>query len=52
MLYQIFTQILNMGITASVVIAVVILIRAVMHRMPKKYLYMLWVIVGIRLPEA
>lgn len=49
MLYQIFTQILNMGITASVVIAVVILIRAVMHRMPKKYLYMLWVIVGIRL---
>ncbi len=49
MLYQFLTQILNMGITASVVIAAVLLIRGVMHRMPKKYLYMLWVVVGIRL---
>ena len=48
-MYQIFTQILNMSITASVVIVAVLLIRGVMHRLPKKYLYLLWGIVAIRL---
>lgn len=49
MLYQIFTQILGRSITASVVIVAVLLIRGLMHRMPKKYLYLLWGIVAVRL---
>ena len=48
-LSQIFMQILNMGITASVVIVAVLLARGCMHRLPKKYVYFMWLIVGIRL---
>lgn len=44
-----FNQILHMGATASIVILTVFLVRALMHRFPKKYAYLLWVIVGIRL---
>lgn len=44
-----FSQILRMGATASIVILTVFLVRALMHRFPKKYAYLLWVIVGIRL---
>lgn len=49
MLYQFFTQILNMSITVSFVITVILFIRSVMQKLPKKYLYLLWAIVGIRL---
>lgn len=49
MLYQLFIQILNMGITASVVIIAVLFLRLFMQRLPRKYTYMLWLIVGIRL---
>jgi len=49
MLYSLFVQILNMGITASVVILAVFAIRLFMRHLPKKYSYMLWLIVGIRL---
>lgn len=38
-----------MGATASIVILTVFLVRALMHRFPQKYAYLLWVIVGIRL---
>lgn len=48
-LYTLFIQILRMGATASIVILTVFLVRALMHRFPKKYAYLLWVIVGIRL---
>lgn len=47
--YQIFLTILNMGMTASVVIVAVLVARGLMSRLPKKYLYMMWLIVGIRL---
>lgn len=49
MLYQIFTNILAMGMTASVVITAVLFIRCLMYRLPAKYRYLLWLIAGIRL---
>lgn len=48
-LYKLFAQILNMSITASVVIITVMILRVLMHRLPRKYIYILWLIVGIRL---
>lgn len=48
-IYTLFIQILRMGATASIVIVTVFVVRALMHRFPKKYAYLLWVIVGIRL---
>lgn len=45
----IFLSILNMGMTASVVILAVLLARGMMRRVPKKFAYALWLIVGIRL---
>lgn len=47
--YRVFLTILNMGLTASVVIAAVLAARGLMGRLPKKYCYMMWLIVGIRL---
>lgn len=48
-IYQIFLTVLNMGLTASVVILAVLLARGFMYRLPKKYVYAMWLIVGIRL---
>ena len=47
--YEVFLSIVNMGLTASVVIIAVLIARGLMGRLPKKYLYMMWLIVGIRL---
>lgn len=44
-----FEALLNMSITGSVVIAVVILMRFLLRGMPKKYSYFLWGIAGFRL---
>lgn len=41
--------IFNMSITGSVVILVVILIRFVLQKVPKKYSYILWSVAGFRL---
>ena len=48
-LYQLFIQTINVSITATVVIVAVLLARAFMRRLPKKYSYFLWGIVAIRL---
>ncbi len=48
-LFEIFTNILNMSITVSPVILVVLLVRKMLWRLPKKYAFLLWIIVGIRL---
>jgi len=48
-LNSIFIQILNMSITASYCIVAVLLIRLVFNKLPRKYLYLLWLIVGFRL---
>lgn len=49
MVFRLFMGILQMGIDASVVIALVILARMLLGKAPKKYAYLLWIIVGIRL---
>lgn len=49
MWYHLFAEILNRGVVASVIILVVLIVRGVMCRFPKKYLYLLWMIVAVRL---
>lgn len=46
---SLFLKILNMSITASYVILVVLAIRLFLARAPKKFSYMLWSVVGFRL---
>lgn len=45
----VFEKILRMGGEAAIVIAAVLLVRMLMKRFPRKYAYLLWLIVGIRL---
>ena len=40
--YEIFPQILNMSLTASLVILIVVLCRLLLRRVPKIYSYILW----------
>ncbi len=49
MLYTIFSAILNMSITASIVIIVVLLARLLLKRAPKVFSYALWGVVLFRL---
>ena len=49
MLYSIFSAVLNMSITASVVILCVMLARLVLKRAPKIFSYALWAVVLFRL---
>lgn len=46
---DVFISILNMSITASYVIQAVILLRFFLKKLPKKYSYILWSVVGFRL---
>lgn len=45
----IFFKVLNMSLTASYVIAAVMLIRLILKKAPKKYSYMLWSVAAFRL---
>lgn len=47
--YNLFPQILNMSLTASVVIVAVLLMRLLLKRAPKVFSYMLWAVVLFRL---
>ena len=49
MLYNLFILILNMAVTACPVIIIVLFVRGIMYRLPKKYRYIIWLVVGIRL---
>ena len=49
MLEAVFLQVLNMHKTAAVVIAVVLLIRLLLKKAPKRWAYALWSVVGFRL---
>lgn len=49
LLQKLFHQVINMGITASYVMAAVLLMRLLFLHMPKKYSYYLWGLVGFRL---
>lgn len=46
---QFISTILNMSLTGSIVILVVLAARLMMRKLPKKYLYLLWAVVGFRL---
>ena len=46
MLEMIFAQILKMSLTAGVCIVVVSMLHLVFHRIPRKYLYALWIVVA------
>lgn len=46
---DLFETVLNMSITGTVVIFVVILVRLLLKKAPKKYSYALWGLVGFRL---
>ena len=49
MLYNLFILVLNMAVTACPVIIIVLFVRGIMYRLPKKYRYIIWLVVGIRL---
>ena len=49
MIYELFFRIIDMSITASVVIIAVLIARGLMARLPKRYSYLLWAIVAVRL---
>lgn len=46
---MLFIQVLNMSLTASVCILAVLLIRLLFRKLPKKYSYLLWLVVAFRL---
>ena len=46
---NVIEQLLRMSLTASIVILFVLIIRAFMRKLPKKFSYMLWAAVGFRL---
>lgn len=49
MAYEIFARLIDMSITATVVIIAVLIARCFMGRLPKRYSYILWMIVVVRL---
>lgn len=48
-LVLVFAKILDMSISATFVVLFVLLVRGCMYKLPKKYSYVLWLIVAIRL---
>lgn len=46
---DIFRTVLNMSITGAYIAAAIIILRIAMKKLPKKYSYLLWAILGIRL---
>lgn len=46
---EIFRTVLNMSITGAYIVAAIIILRIAMKKLPKKYSYLLWAILGIRL---
>ncbi|MFI3237941.1 MAG: M56 family metallopeptidase [Lachnospiraceae bacterium] len=45
----IFTQVLEMSMTASVIIAIVLVLRVFLQRVPRIFSYALWIVVAVRL---
>lgn len=48
-MYDIFTRLLNMSLTASVMILAIIIFRFCLKKIPRKYICVLWGLVAIRL---
>lgn len=49
MMYELFVRVIDMSITASVVMIAVFIARGAMGKLPKRYSYLLWAIVAVRL---
>ena len=47
--YELLPKILNMSLTASVIIVTVLILRVLLRRAPRIYSYMLWAVVLFRL---
>lgn len=48
-MYDVFTKLLNMSLTAGILALAVMLIRLLLKRVPKKYICILWALVALRL---
>lgn len=48
-MYDLFTGILNMSLSASCLVIVVMAVRVILKKIPRKYICMLWMLVAIRL---
>ncbi|MBR5701460.1 MAG: peptidase M56, partial [Oscillospiraceae bacterium] len=46
---NLFLRVLNMSLSAAIVIAVVVLVRLLLQSAPKKWRYLLWSAAGFRL---
>ena len=46
---EVFLTILNMSVTAGITILVILAVRAVFRKAPRKYLYVLWLVAAFRL---
>lgn len=49
MINRVFLQIVEMSLTAGIVILVVLLVRLLIKRLPKSFAYALWIVVAFRL---
>ena len=49
MIEQLFLEIAKMSLTAGIVILVVVSVRLLLKGMPKRFAYMLWLVVALRL---
>lgn len=48
-MYEVFTKLLNMSLTASLLVIAVILLRILLKKVPKRSICILWVLVAFRL---
>lgn len=48
-MYEVFTKLLNMSLTASILVLVIMILRVALRKAPKKYICILWALVAFRL---
>lgn len=48
-MYEFFVKLLNMSLTAGILVLVIMLLRFVLKKAPRKYICMLWFLVALRL---
>ena len=48
-MYEVFTTLLNMSMTAGILVLIIILLRLCFKKAPKKYVCILWALVALRL---
>lgn len=48
-MYEVFTKLLNMSLTASILVLIIMALRVVLKKAPQKYICILWFLVAFRL---